>query len=138
MAIPSAALSHSGTCWTLAPSSRATDAYAPWVPAVTPTTRRPRSASHPGPAASTVPAAAIPITKGGSNLSRPYRPRMVSTSLKSRQNASTSILTWPADGSPTSTVWISRASVGAPKRVTIHAVAVLAVIGTLRSRPAGA
>ena len=58
-------------------------------------------------------------------------------SLKSRQNASTLIRTWLAPGSPTSTVWICRASDGALSWVTTHAVASVAVIGSLRSRPAG-
>ena len=59
-------------------------------------------------------------------------------SLKSRQNASTLILTWLAPGSPTSTLRIWRASVGAPSRVTIHAVAGTTVTESLRRRPADA
>ena len=58
-------------------------------------------------------------------------------SLKSRQNASTAIRTWLAPGSSTSTVRISRASVGAPSRVTIQAVAIV-VMGSLHSGRAGA
>ena len=65
----------------------------------------------------------MPGTNGGSNFNSPYRPRIVSMSLKSRQNVSVATRTWFGPGGPTSTVRISRASVGAPSRAATQAVA---------------